>query len=259
MSKEENAIARLVGSVANSVALLDQDHSAKVELFPLAWQGAEAKMFDSEVEKLAGKKEIRGVYLAHRFSVIVFPDTFKQGDANPDPIAGGAVGAADPLAKLIKDASAAVQFTKADQRSDKFNYDATGAGLPRPNLEILVYNADIDGLCVLRPYGHYQAIYQKGRTLARLLDLANTEGVIRPAPIAFKCVVSEGFGKPLAWLSSEVVLDDGVYQAFTKWASSADAETSAAAEEWVACKDNPMTERTIACLEKARAVNPPRY
>jgi hypothetical protein len=256
----DNALARLVGQINLNATLVDDGGGDFSPLFPLASQGAEMRMFDSKEELLSGKKEIRGVYIVHRFATIVYPggyDKDKGAESQADPVAGGAVAFDDPRNELIKTGCAAVQFTKAAERGAKFDFDKTGAGLPRPFIEILIYNADIGGLVVVRPYGHYNAVFGKGRTLSRLLSHAEG-GKIPPIPLAFKATVSDGYGKPLAWVDTEKVVDEA-YAGVLDTLRTLDDDTNAAIEKWLACEDNPMSDRSVKCLEAATSINPPRF
>jgi hypothetical protein len=255
---ENNALSNIVAGVKNQLSLIDGDSGPRESLFPVAFQKAERDMFSVDDEEnlkvLKNQEDIVGVYLAHRFTCIIHPDVYdtsKSSEEQEKPIGGGVVP--PELHGVLKSACEALQYTKAMDRSARFNYNDTGAGLPSAALEVLIYSPAARAIVVVRPYSNYNGLFKKGKTLEALLSMANEEGSLDPITMKFTAKVEQQSwkgSKPLAWVGLEA-LPDGkakaeVVKAFAavaaEWQAEEGQDTIAAMNKWVAGEDNPLGE-----------------
>jgi len=268
-----DAIHELVLAAGNEVGTL-VDNSATFEaLFPVLQQGSASQRFcvtddahKAELDDIDGKESIVGYYIAHRFNFVAYPSKLKTDEENKlvgeqdKPCYGGAVPFIGPDSTLVKNAAAAVQFTKSSDRN-KFDFATTKAGLPRVSLELLAYVPKVNRVVVLRSYNHYNGIYKGGKALECLDALKGDDGRIKQSPIKFQGMEETGFGgSPLIWVKAAYDASSlkKCQEALDDFLANQYKDLLPDLNKWIKCEDNPITDTVRGYLANAVALNPPK-
>jgi len=241
---------------ANQVILGDDlCDSSSGALFPMLSQGNKSPIFrtvDGDTGVLDGDTKIDGVYLAHRFSFVGYPVGYNggKGDQEQDgPIFTAAAPAGGELATLVKEAAAACQFCPVAERS-KFDVTEDNAvGHLKASIEILLYNAELDTCVVIRSSNHYKAVYPGDRTIGKLYR-HKVKGILKPVPLTFQGVESEGYRKPLMWIDSTLIDENSELAA--GWENFKESITDSMKDDidtWRKCLDNSLDEEFIVNLK----------
>lgn len=246
----DNALDLFANQVVLGDDLCDSSGGNK---FPRLSQG-KTPLFrgtDDSVKALDGDEIIEGVYLAHRFSFVGYPVGYNgaKGDAEQiAPVFTGAAPANGPLADVVKTAASACQFCPGAKR-DRFDVtEDNPAGHVKVSLEILIYNAEVDGPVVLRSGNHYKGVYPGDRSLGKLYRFKKN-GSIGATAIAFKGVESPGYKQPLRWIDS-AGLPEGhaIGDAWASFKAGVTEDMFQDIDDWSKCLDNKLDDEFLVNL-----------
>lgn len=261
-----------VGQALQGVLLAAMNEAVKPPPFPLVDVPYAAGMFvpadfqEQEIQDRLpqGKRPIDGVFVGFRLEVTGWPTAYDETAteaAKPCYSVAINLGSASDIALAIA-ASKAYQFTP---KADKGKFDwAEGVGHVRPQLSLLVWHRDLDGLMLIRTPSSYQSVVDTLAGLNRLVDPAT--GTLAPFPCSVRVHTDEVASKNSGnrWKVHSLVVSPAtnseagaaLWTAYQGWIQTAmgDATTVKEVTEWLNGVDKPMVDEVRAALTKAKAL-----
>ena len=239
-------------SLASLVEIADENDYE--DLFPIvAVKGGDAgggaldpQTKDEELLDVlpAGKRPVRGVFLAARLSVVAWPCDYESREAKTGPSWSAAMPVGSEDSGLALRACKQYQFTGRAAKS-KFDWnDGEGTGRPVSTVEMLFWTPEA-GLFVIRGQPTFTATVKSLDALRDLLD----GGQLKPAAVKLKIESETVNGKANTY--NHYFFDFTVERAsnaedlrepFEQWREDLDDETNARLMAWATCEDAPVND-----------------
>lgn len=248
---EDHVIERTGGGVAFPILRIDAAGK-----FDEPYAGREGYDYPT------GGKGFPGIILGWRFNSLIWPEVYKEGQGASKPAFSGVVaGNDDKGVALAVDAAAALQFTKAKEREEKFD-PPEGPGAPTVGMEFLVYCCEVGHLVVVEVPAKYQNVVDTRTALDQIVN--EEHGVVPPIPFIVKPNFAKkeinGFTPKTFWVSFSAYTGNvaEAQQEFISYMRQLGEPEQEVIENWLGGADRPLSAAHKQALQDAIDINPPR-
>ncbi len=209
-----------------------------------------------------GKKPFDAVFIGYRLAVSSWPVGYDSNNTEGKPVWSCAIAAnnqADAVS-LVRCARQ-YQYTSTLNRP-KFDHATSGVGHVRPQVEVLAYIPELDGLVVVSTPSNFGSVES---TLAGFQNLTDkSTGAIGQFPASFRPLSEDKSSKKSgqSWKVHRLEVTSSTNQtspAWTKyeaWRNGAaqDPAVVATVRQWLAADDRPMTDEVRKALALGAAL-----
>lgn len=216
-----------------------------------------------------GSRGFVGVLMGYRFRVTAWPEGY--GGDKKQPVYSVAIGPSDrEHVAAMKDATRKYQYTRSDDKG-KWDYDTSGVGHTRCQLEMLCYDPHDDSLFVLQGASHYTGTEKTRSEILKHLKVNEGTGKRSFVPFVAEFTpevdrtqkTKGGHALEVPYVGMEVNLGrnrselEGAWESFQEFVQSNATDESLAetVQMWITGGDNPVTDKASAAWAAAADVS----